>query len=39
VGWDWIGGTLRSKQRAYGEDLFVGQQDDNKAKHDDAKTE
>ena len=26
VFWDWIGGTLRSKQRVYGEDRFVGDQ-------------
>lgn len=27
VSWDWLGGTLRSKERAYGEDVFVGEQD------------
>lgn len=27
VTWDWLGGTLRSKERQYGEDMFVGEQD------------
>jgi len=27
VFWDWLGGTLRSKERQYGEDMFVGDQD------------
>jgi len=27
VGWDWIGNTLRTRDREYGEDRFVGDQE------------
>jgi sterol desaturase/sphingolipid hydroxylase (fatty acid hydroxylase superfamily) len=31
ITWDWLGGTLRSRDRMYGEDNFVGHQDATKA--------